>query len=70
MDTYAFVLTLADLVIGFNPVTYQVSEIQGQVEVCFTVRENQLAIPAQAILNTQIGSATCTFDYSPYGYVH
>ena len=53
---------LTELIIGFDPTTYEVSEAQGVIQVCFEVQQNNvLNIPGQAILNTQIGSATCEF---------
>lgn len=49
-----------EIVIGFQPLTYQVTEAQGSVVVSFVVTENNvLDIPASATLNTQIGTAIC-----------
>ena len=49
-----------ELVIGFEPLTYQVTEAQGLVMVSFEVQQdNVLDIAASATLNTQIGTATC-----------
>ena len=50
-----------ELVIGFEPLTYQVTEAQGLVTVSFEVQQNNiLDIAASATLNTQIGTA-CMF---------
>ena len=47
-----------ELVIGFVPLTYQVTEAQGLVTVSFEVQQNNiLDIAASATLNTQIGTA-------------
>jgi hypothetical protein len=53
------------LPIGFEPTAYQVSEAEGQVEVCFRVQQNFiLDVAAEATLNTQIGSATSPADFT------
>ena len=46
------------LTIRFEPITYQVSEAMGAIEVCFKVEENNvLDVAGQAILTTLSGSA-------------
>ena len=55
----------AVLHIGFEPTVYQVSEADGQVDVCFQVLPNIMVdITAQATvtLNTISGSATCKLN--------
>ena len=56
---YIIVFSVSVLTIGFNPITYQVSEAMGQIDVCFEVEENNiLDVAGQAMLNTQSGTAT------------
>ena len=51
---------IVELVIGFEPDEYQVTEAQGLVTVIFEVQQdNVLDIAASATLNTRIGTATC-----------
>ena len=46
------------LTIGFEPITYQVSEAMGAIDVCFEVEQNNvLDIAGEAELNTVSGSA-------------
>ena len=46
------------LTIRFEPITYQVSEAMGAIEVCFKVEENNvLDVAGQAILTKLSGSA-------------
>ena len=53
-----FYLPVAVLTIGFEPITYQVTEAMGAIEVCFEVEENNvLDVTGQAILDTLSGSA-------------
>ena len=49
---------ISALTIGFESITYQVSEAMGVIEVCFEVEENNvLEVTGQAILITLSGSA-------------
>ena len=53
--------------IGFEPITYQVSEAMSQIDVCFEVEENSvLDIVGQAVLNTQSGSAIGVTQFNPH----
>ena len=65
-----FPSTNAVLTIGFQPITYQVSEVMGKIEVCFEVDENTvLDVAAQAILNTVSGSAIGMTQFNPHQYL-
>ena len=56
------------LTIGFEPITYQVSEAMGAIDVCFEVEENNvLDVTGQAILDTLSGSAN---ECSPNAQCH
>ena len=56
--TYIIESFNTELVIGFEQPLYQVTEVQGQVELCFVIEENNvLDILGAALLNTQDGSA-------------
>ena len=57
-QNFILFFSIAVLTIGFEPITYQVSEAMGQIDVCFEVEQNNiLDIAGQAILNTQSGTA-------------